>query len=338
MSTLRLRKLSASATALKQRSSTLQRGKPKPTKEDAQAVLEQWQALQQALCQKEQLLAVAEQRLAQQQQQLQAVQQQSVQQATLLNQLEAQLLRAQRLERLGLQVGEIIHDLNNVLCPILSLSQVLRLSQPNLDDRAQELLQLIETSAKRGASLLKQLLSSGPVKNQEHSPVMLIPLLQEVSHLVQATFPKTISIRQQLPKQPLWCIAADVTHLHQILMNLCMNARDAMPNGGLLTLAVENCFVDHAFASSSPEAQSGNYVVMTITDTGSGIPLKLRSRIFEPLFTTKRPGHGTGLGLATVCTLVKHYGGFLQVLSEIGEGTAVKVFLPVVETPSGAVQ
>ncbi|XGW00717.1 MAG: nitrogen regulation protein NR(II) (plasmid) [Leptolyngbya sp. BL-A-14] len=308
-----------------------------PLKEDLQAEFHSFQSLHNALHQKDQLLALAEQRIAQQQQQLQAARQKSVQQAVLLAQLEAQLHSAQRLKSLDLRVGEIIHDLNNVLCPILSLAQLLRLQQPRFDDRSQALLQLIETSAKRGASLLKELLSTGTVKDQEQRSVRLTPLLQEVSHLVQATFPKTISLRQQLSEQPLWGVAAEATHLHQVLMNLCVNARDAMPEGGVLTLAAANCWVDHASFPDSLQAQSGHYVVITITDTGTGIPLALRSRIFEPLFTTKQPGQGTGLGLATVCALVKHYGGFLQVFSEVGEGTAVKVFLPAVEILSAAV-
>lgn len=245
--------------------------------------------------------------------------------------LESQFYRAQRLESLGTLASGIAHDLNNVLTPILTISQLLRLNQPHLDARSQEMLKVLEESARRGANLIKQILTFTRGTSGECGPVQVTPLLQEVINVVRQTFPKSIEIRQQLAEQSSWFVAADSTFLHQVFMNLCVNARDAMPNGGVLSFAVDHCWVDQAFAQTNLDAQVGHYAVITIADTGTGIPLELRDRIFEPFFTTKAPGQGTGLGLSTVLGIVKTYGGFVQVFSEVGQGTQVQVYLPVIE-------
>lgn len=245
--------------------------------------------------------------------------------------MEAQFYRAQRLESLGTLASGIAHDLNNVLTPILTISQVLRLKQTNLDALSQEMLQVLEESAKQGANMLKQILTFTRGTGGERSPVQIVPLLQEVINVIQQTFPKSIGIRQTISDQLRGLVSADSTHLHQVFMNLCVNARDAMPNGGILSLSIEHCFVDQAFAQTNLDAQVGDYVVVTITDTGTGIPLDVRDRIFDPFFTTKAPGQGTGLGLAIVLRIVKDYGGFLQIFSEVGHGTQVKVYLPAIE-------
>ncbi|MCU0527356.1 MAG: response regulator [Elainella sp. Prado103] len=245
--------------------------------------------------------------------------------------LEAQFYRAQRLESLGTLASGIAHDLNNVLTPILTISQLLRLNQPELDSRSQEMLKVLEDSARRGANLIKQILTFTRGTGGECSPIQVVPVLQEVINVVQRTFPKSIEIRQDISNQSDWLVSADSTFLHQVFMNLCVNARDAMPDGGTLSFSVEYCVIDQTFAQTDLEAQVGQYTVITIADTGTGIPLEVRDRIFEPFFTTKAPGRGTGLGLSTVLGIVKNYGGFLQVFSEVGHGTQVKVYLPVMK-------
>jgi signal transduction histidine kinase len=244
--------------------------------------------------------------------------------------LETQVYRAQRLESLGTLASGIAHDLNNVLTPIVSISQVLRLQQPNLNERSQKMLKILEDSAKRGANMIDQILTFARGTGGERHPVQVATLLHEVIDVVRQTFPKSIDIHQNIPKQPLWLVSADSTYLHQVFMNLCVNARDAMPEGGILSFAVENYFADRAFAQINLDAEIGNYVVVTITDTGTGIPLEVRDRIFDPFFTTKPPGQGTGLGLATALGIVKNYGGLLQVFSEVEKGTQVKVYLPAI--------
>lgn len=245
-------------------------------------------------------------------------------------QLEAQFYRAQRLESLGTLASGIAHDLNNVLTPILAIAQLLRLREPHLDVRSQEMLNVLEESAKRGANMIKQVLTFTRGTDGERSLVEIGSLLQEIINIIQQTFPKSIAIRQTMPDQSRWLVSADPTYLHQVLMNLCVNARDAMPNGGTLTFSVEHCAVDQALAQANLGAQVGDHVVVTIADTGTGIPLEMRDRIFDPFFTTKPLGQGTGLGLATVLGIVKNYGGFLQVLSEVGQGTQFKVYLPTI--------
>jgi CheY-like chemotaxis protein len=153
------------------------------------------------------------------------------------------------------------------------------------------------------------------------------PLLREVYKIIQQTFPKTIELAPDFAKE-LWLIPADETLLHQVFMNLCVNARDAMPNGGTLSIIAENLAIDENYARMHVDAQSGYYVVITIADTGTGISPKTLDLIFDPFFTTKAVGQGTGLGLATVQGIVKSHRGFINVYSEVGKGTRFKIYLP----------
>jgi two-component system, cell cycle sensor histidine kinase and response regulator CckA len=243
--------------------------------------------------------------------------------------LEAQVYQSQRLESVGTLAGGIAHDLNNVLTPILIMSQLIRSQNTPLEPESQEMLQVIEASAKRGANLVKQILMFTRGTDGQRVPTNLNSLLQEVAQITQQTFPKSIQIREDIPKQTLGQILADPTHLHQVLMNLCVNARDAMPNGGQLTLALEPFYVDELFAKMVLDAQVGHYLLVTVSDTGIGIASKVRDRIFDPFFTTKSQGEGTGLGLSTVLGIVKNYGGFLQVSGKPKKGTQFKVYLPI---------
>ncbi|MDX2228245.1 MAG: PAS domain S-box protein [Leptolyngbyaceae cyanobacterium bins.349] len=246
-------------------------------------------------------------------------------------QLEAQFYRAQRLESLGTLASGIAHDLNNVLTPILGIAQLLRLKKLDLDPRSQEMLVVLEDSAKRGANMVKQILTFTRGTDGDRSPLQVAPIMAEVIQVVQQTFPRSITMHERVPATSSWLVSANPTHLHQVLMNLCVNARDAMPQGGVLSLSLENCVVDAAQAQRNLDAQVGNYVVMTIADTGTGIPPEVRDRMFDPFFTTKPPGQGTGLGLATVLGIVKNYGGFVQVSTVVGQGTTIQVYLPATE-------
>jgi two-component system, cell cycle sensor histidine kinase and response regulator CckA len=246
-------------------------------------------------------------------------------------QLEEQFYQAQRLESLGTLASGIAHDLNNVLTPILALAQVMPLHQSNLDARSMDMLKIIENSAKRGANMVKQILTFSRGTDEDRTTLQVANLLREAIDMIQETFPPSITIHANIPDRSLWLVAADPTQLHQILMNLCVNARDAMPDGGTMTISAANFSVDRLFAQMSLNARVGNYVLITIADTGIGIPPAVRDRIFEPFFTTKEHGKGTGLGLATVMGIVKSYGGFIQVASEPGQGSQFKVYLPAAE-------
>ncbi|HEY9752825.1 MAG TPA: ATP-binding protein, partial [Coleofasciculaceae cyanobacterium] len=217
------------------------------------------------------------------------------------------------------------------LTPILTITQLIRLTQSNLDSRSQEMLEVLESSAKRGADMVKQIMTFARGTDGKRIPLQISYLLQDTVNLAKQTFPKSITVSKVIPKEPLWLVSADPSHLHQILMNLCVNARDAMPEGGALTLAAQNWVIDDITAQKNLDAKPGNYVLVTVSDTGIGIPAELRDRIFEPFFTTKPTGKGTGLGLSTSLGIIKSYGGFLQVFSEVGRGTQIKLYLPVVE-------
>ena len=243
---------------------------------------------------------------------------------------EQKLLHIQRLESLGILASGIAHDLNNILTPILMSVQLIEM-QRHLDfERCQQPLKIIEDSARRGAAVVKQVLLFARGVEGERTLLQLRQIIGEIQQVVQATFPKSIEVHTQVAPN-LWSVRGDTTQLHQVLMNLCVNARDAMPNGGTLSICAENLFIDEHYARLNLEAQVGPYTVMTITDTGAGIPPEVMERIFEPFFTTKSVGSGTGLGLSTVIGIVKSHGGFVNVCSEVERGTEFKVYLPAAE-------
>ncbi|RUR87012.1 PAS domain S-box protein [Chlorogloeopsis fritschii PCC 9212] len=247
-------------------------------------------------------------------------------------QLQAQFYRAQRLESLGTLASGIAHDLNNILTPILTVAQLLPLKLPNLNQQNQQLLKILEDNSKRGAELVKQITAFARGAEGKHVPIQPRHLLKEIEQVVKSTFPKSIEICINLPMPNLWTILADPTQMHQVLMNLCVNARDAMPNGGTLSISAQNFRVDENYARMNLEAKAGNYVLITVSDTGCGIPQELIERIFEPFFTTKEPGKGTGLGLSTAIGIIKNHDGFVSVYSEVGRGSQFKLFLRAIET------
>lgn len=241
-------------------------------------------------------------------------------------QLEAQFLRAQRLESLGTLAGGIAHDLNNMLSPILMAAQLLR--RKSIDDQGKQWLSTIETSARRGADLVKQVLSFARGLEGDRINLQIGHLIREVEKIVREIFPKSIEVHTDVFTQKIWPLLGDPTQLHQVIMNLCVNARDAMPDGGILTIKAENLLIDEGYARMNIDAHVGPYVLITVTDTGMGIPPETLDRIFEPFFTTKEVGKGTGLGLSTVIGILRDHGGFIKVYSEVGKGTTFRVYLP----------
>ncbi|HEX6625479.1 MAG TPA: PAS domain S-box protein, partial [Pyrinomonadaceae bacterium] len=247
--------------------------------------------------------------------------------------METQFLRAQRMESIGTLAGGIAHDLNNILSPILMAVEMLRMKVT--DEDGQVCLALLQKNAERGGSMVKQVLSFA--RGVEGERVALQPqhLIKDVIKILGETLPKAISIRLDL-RERLEVVSADATQLHQVLMNLCINARDAMPAGGVLTIRAENKTVDENYARMQFDAQAGSYVAVTVEDTGTGMPPEVLNRIFEPFFTTKEMGKGTGLGLSTALTIVRSHGGFVNVYSEVGKGTKFTFYLPVAESGEGA--
>jgi PAS domain S-box-containing protein len=249
-------------------------------------------------------------------------------------QREEQFYRARRLESLGTLAGGIAHDLNNVLTPILAIAQVLSLQCPEAGESTRQLLDLLESTAKRGAEMIRQILAFTRGERGKRLSVSLAPLLWEVIGIVRETFPESIAVELSLGITALDIVAADPTQLHQVLMNLLVNARDAMPEGGTLTLSAENVVVDDRFAGLNLDARAGSYVAVTVTDTGTGIPDDAIERIFDPFFTTKEVGKGTGLGLSTVLAIVRDHGGFVRVTSRPGEGSQFTIYLPAIDRES----
>jgi PAS domain S-box-containing protein len=244
--------------------------------------------------------------------------------------LESQFLRAQRLESVGTLAGGIAHDLNNILTPILTAAQLLQLKYSNIDERSQQMFKTIEANAKRGAALVKQVLHFTRGVEGKRTIVQVNHLFSEIKQIVEETFPKSIELSTNI-KPDLWAVIGDATNLHQVIMNLVVNARDAMPNGGTLSISAANIFIDQQYARMNLDACVGPYIAITVADTGIGMPAEILDRIFEPFFTTKDIGKGTGLGLSTVRGIIKGFGGFVNVSSQVSKGTEFKVFLPAVE-------
>jgi len=244
--------------------------------------------------------------------------------------LEAQFLRAQRMESIGTLAGGIAHDLNNVLSPILMAIDMLQLKAT--DEASKKWLEVLRTNAERGGNMVHQVLSFARGVEGERVPLQPKHLIKEIVKILRETLPKSIEITHNLPDD-LWIISADATQMHQVLMNLCVNARDAMPDGGLISIKAENTLVDENYARMHIEAKPGRFVMVTVSDTGPGMSLEIQSRIFEPFFTTKEMTKGTGLGLSTAVTIVKSHGGFINVYSEIHKGSQFALYLPALDRP-----
>jgi nitrogen-specific signal transduction histidine kinase/ActR/RegA family two-component response regulator len=250
-------------------------------------------------------------------------------------QLEAQFLRAQRLESIGALASGIAHDLNNVLAPIIIGAPLLR--ELAKDQTSRHLLKTMETSAQRGAAIVRQVLTFARGVEGERVPLQPRHLLREMEKLAAETFPKGIRIDSDVASD-LFPVLGDATQLHQALLNLCVNARDAMPNGGVITLAAANIVLTKEAAEKIPGAQPGSYACLRVTDTGTGIPPEVEAKMFEPFFTTKGVGKGTGLGLSTVLGIVRSHGGFVRVDSKVGKGSTFELYLPATTNEQVAVK
>ena len=243
--------------------------------------------------------------------------------------LEAQLLRTQRLESIGTLAGGIAHDLNNVLTPIIMGVELLEMRET--DEAKKKTLQTIGVSAQRGAGMVKQVLTFARGEEGEKVTLHLQPAIRDLQKIARETFPKSVDIQATIAAD-LAPILGDATQLHQVLLNISVNARDAMPGGGHIFIEAENVTLDDAAARQILGARPGRYVRLRVRDTGTGMPQQIIDRIFEPFFTTKGVGKGTGLGLSTVLSIVKNHSGFLDVTSIVGKGTTFTILFPPAES------
>jgi PAS domain S-box-containing protein len=241
--------------------------------------------------------------------------------------LEAQFFRAQRMESIGTLAGGIAHDINNMLTPILMGVELLKTDMPSGERLS--LLKDLEANALRGADMVKQVLSFARGVEGQKVTLRLKHVLVELEKMLSRTFPKSIAISKSIPPN-LWSVSGDPTQLYQMMMNLSVNARDAMQSEGTLSITAANAVLKEEDARAHPDARTGPYVLLTVADTGSGIASEVLDKIFDPFFTTKEYGKGTGLGLSTVLGMVKGHGGFIQVQSEVGKGTRFLIYLPAV--------
>ncbi len=245
--------------------------------------------------------------------------------------LEQQFFRAQRLESIGTLASGLAHDLNNILAPILMCAPLLRKEMP--PEKSERLITTIEDSATRGAQIIGQVLTFGLGAEGEREPLQLEDVIREIVQITHETFPKNIRIESRV-EEGLSEIIGDATQWHQVLLNLCVNARDAMPNGGELRITASNLAVDAHYASMIAGLSEGPHIVLDVKDTGSGIPPEVAERIFDPFFTTKAVGKGTGLGLSTALGIVKSHGAVINLETSPGGGTKFRIIIPTALAPA----
>lgn len=244
-------------------------------------------------------------------------------------QLEKQFFRAQRMESIGTLAGGIAHDINNILTPILGSAQLLKGRLAQDKDRHDEMLTMIENNVKQGAALVKQMLSFARGVEGKYKILQINDLINDIIQFSMQTLPKSIVFFTDLAPR-LWTISGDETQLYQVLMNLIVNAGDAMPNGGNLSISTKNLYINEEMMRRNCDVQIGNYIVITVRDTGTGMAPETLERIFEPFFTTKDFGKGTGLGLSTTLGIIKSHKGCINVDSKVAQGTTFQIFLPSV--------
>ncbi len=246
---------------------------------------------------------------------------------------EEHLFRAQRMESIGTLAGGIAHDLNNILSPIMMAIDMLRLKAA--DEESKKWLKIMKENAERGAELVRQVLTFARGMSGDRIPVQLKHIIKDLVGVLTQTMPKSIKVTYDVDPE-LWMISADPTQIHQIMMNVCINARDAMPSGGSISIQASNIQIDENYARMNIDAVPGNYVLLQLNDTGTGMSPDVVERIFDPFFTTKDIGEGTGLGLSTALTIIKSHSGFISVYSEPGKGSRFSIYLPSAEAASEA--
>ena len=238
---------------------------------------------------------------------------------------EAQFLRAQRMESIGTLAGGVAHDLNNVLAPIMMAVDLLRLSVT--EERALAIISTIDRSATRAADMVRQVLSFARGVEGQRVSINPSSVIRDLEQIVRESFPKNIEFLAEHAEVNT-SFLGDPTQVHQILLNLCVNGRDAMPNGGRLRISTGTLLVDANYAAMNSSAKPGKYVVIAVQDSGAGIPKRILEKIFDPFFTTKEQGVGTGLGLSTTLGIVNSHGGYINVESKVGEGSTFTVHFP----------
>jgi|SRR5581483_3040760 len=251
---------------------------------------------------------------------------------TRRKQLEAQLLQAQKMEAVGMLAGGIAHDFNNLLTIINGYSQLLLTSLPE-SDRNRTAVEQIMKAGDRAAALTRQLLSFSRRQTMQPKVLDLNALVGSLAVMLRRLIGEDIDLRLDLAKDA-GQVNADAGKIEQVIMNLAVNSRDAMPNGGALTIETANVELDEHYLATHLRAKPGSYVMLAVNDTGSGMDAATRARLFEPFFTTKGQGRGTGLGLSIVFGIVRQTGGNLEVTSEPGVGTSVRIYLPRVAEPA----
>jgi signal transduction histidine kinase len=239
--------------------------------------------------------------------------------------LEAQFLRVQRLENIGALAAGIAHDLNNALAPVMMGVDLIK--EKITDPDGLHMLETMRGCAQRGAEMVKQILSFARGVTGNLSLLNVKHLVNEITKLSKDTFPRSITIESKVASG-LYPIEGNATQLHQVLLNLSVNARDAMPEGGTLRIHANNVFLENATIAGRSEKVSGPHILLSVSDSGIGMPPDVLSRIFEPFFTTKGPTKGTGLGLSTVKGIVDAHNGFMEVASALGQGTTFQIYIP----------
>jgi len=259
----------------------------------------------------------------------------TIEDVTQHRQLEERYQQAQKVQAIGQLAGGVAHDFNNILTVISGYSHVL-LAKPNLSEDERRSLASIRDAGDRAAALTRQLLAYSRKQRLQPRIIHLNAITAEMDPMLQRLLGENIKIRT-IAMSGLAAVKADPSQIQQVVMNLVVNARDAMPGGGVLTIETANTALGEEYTRTHPDVLPGNYVMLAVSDTGTGMTPEVQARLFEPFFTTKAPGYGTGLGLATCHGIVKQSGGHIVAYSEVGHGTTFKVYLPSVEARPVAV-
>jgi len=245
---------------------------------------------------------------------------------------ETEALRMERLENMGLLAARVAHDLNNMLAPMKLALPMLRSSIS--DTTAHNLLDSLESTVGRATALVRQILEYADGVGGQLQLVPMQQLLEEIGLFASETFPRNIRVKEHIPPD-LWQVNANLSQIHQVLLNLCVNARDAMLDGGTLTLRAENCLLSAAAAAKIEGARSGSFLVLQVDDTGTGFSPAVLARMWEPFITTKKAGKGSGLGLSTIRDIIRHHKGFIELHTVAGRGTSFRIYLPAAGTLGG---